>query len=80
MVGASEALEAGDGVRGRARGDHQEECYQPAHCYSSVLLTTVKERKPVVEVVRLINNSLFIMSPLHSSQVEAKGQTLIFSV
>ena len=69
VVGASEALETGDGVR--ARADRQEEeCYQPAHCYSSVCLTTVKEGKlgvVEVEVVRLINNSLFIMSPLHST-------------
>ena len=93
MEGASEALETGDGGRGGARADHQEEeCDQqnmisparPPHCSSSVSLTTVKEGKliasVVVVVVRLINNILFIMSPLHSTQDEAKGQALVFSV
>ena len=92
MEGASEALETGDCSRGGPRADHQEEeCYQqnmisparPPHCSSSVSLTTVKEGKlgaSVVVVVRLINNILFIMSPLHSTQDEAKGQALVFSV
>ena len=90
MEGASEALETGDWARGGPRADHQEEeCYQenmisparPPHCSSSVSLTTVKEGKlGACVVVRLINNILFIMSPLHSTQDEAKGQALVFSV